>query len=94
MRGAERPMAISKGILNRDHDGDVRWIPCGWDDCQRRGVDIHKTFFHDHNPLYPCSGSGAKHVWYVFCSERHKQYFLHSHVSLGNLPAGSRNVMG
>jgi hypothetical protein len=26
----------------------------------------------------------------VFCTDRHKDYFMHSHISMGNLPPGSR----
>lgn len=84
---------IGKNIVNLDHPGDVRFITCAWDTCEARGVDLHRAHFHDHNPGYPCEASGAKHVIYVFCSERHKQYFAHSHHRMGYLPPGSRTLM-
>lgn len=86
-------MSIYKKVLNRDRAGETHWIPCAWDTCENQGYDLFKTRFHDHNPGYPCAAPGAKHVWYIFCNERHKQYWVHSHRSLGNLPAGMKNVM-
>lgn len=81
---------LGKRILNRDAE---RWILCSWDTCDNDGVTLHQARHHDHNPGYPCNAPGTKHPIYVFCSERHKQYWLNSHRSLGNLPAGSRNVL-
>ena len=78
---------IEKRVLSRDAD---RWLLCCWDECTNQGVELHKTRFHDHNPGTPCQHPDSSHLWYVFCSERHRQYFLHSHRSNGNLPAGHR----
>jgi hypothetical protein len=33
-------------------------------------------------------------VQYVFCTERHKQYWRNSHVSYGRLPAGYKLLVG
>ena len=30
-------------------------------------------------------------VHFLFCSQRHKDYFVNSHRDMGNLPAGARN---
>ncbi len=30
---------------------------------------------------------------YLFCSERHRELWRHSHVSLGNLPTGLRGMI-
>ena len=81
----DRHAILDKKVLSRDAG---RWLRCCWDDCDKDGYESNKTRFHDHNPGYPCSHPEAKHVWYTFCSDRHRQYFLHSHISLGNLPAG------
>jgi hypothetical protein len=84
-------MLTLEKVLNRDHPEDTRWIVCGWADCTKPGYELHKTLFHDHNPGFPCNDARVKHVWYIFCSDKHKNYFLHSHIKLGNLPPGARN---
>ncbi len=65
-----------------------KWIPCCWFECERDGVELHKTILHDHAPSYPCDHPMSQHVNFVFCSERHKQLYLHSHVEMGKLPPG------
>ena len=56
-------------------------IPCCWEDCWRDGVELHKFVVRE----------GVNTITYVFCSERHRRYFMNSHISLGNLPNGYRN---
>lgn len=78
-------------ILNVDkaRRGDTCWLLCCWDDCERDGVDSNKARFHDHNPGIRCDDPTATHVWYVFCSERHRQMFLNAHRDgQGRLPLG------
>lgn len=72
--------------------GEVVWLPCCWDDCQRSGTTLHRTRYHSHARGIPCDHPTlGKHVWYVFCSERHRQLFLASHRSgYGRLPVGER----
>lgn len=82
-----------KRILSVDkaRRGETAWLPCCWDDCERDGVDLHKAFFHDHNPGTPCNSALSQHLWYIFCSERHRQLFLNSHrQGQGRLPVGER----
>jgi hypothetical protein len=81
-----------KPVLSMDKAarGETAWLLCCWDDCQKQGVDSHKTRLHDHNTRVRCDDIMARHVWYVFCSERHRQLFLHSHVDNGKLPVGER----
>jgi hypothetical protein len=78
-------MAVEKKVLSRD---DETWLTCCWADCERPGYSSNRTYFHDHNPGFPCTAPEAKHVWYVFCTERHRQFFLHSHKAMGKLPPG------
>jgi hypothetical protein len=52
----------------------------GGDFCDRDGYELYKVIVH----------SGTDHISYVFCTERHRQYFIHSHRALGELPAGAR----
>lgn len=63
------------------------WITCAWFECQRQGYELYKTVLHDHAPL-PGACEWGDHVNFIFCSERHKQYFVHSHRQMGQLPPG------
>lgn len=83
-------MRVSKPILSRD---DGTWLRCCWDDCDKQSYELHKTRFHDHARGLTCDHPDSKHVWYTFCSERHRDYFLHSHRELGKLPPGSRLML-
>lgn len=76
---------VAKKVLSLDAE---RWLVCSWMPCENIGVELHKTRFHDHARGLPCTHPDAKHPWYVYCSERCRQYFLHSHISYGNLPPG------
>lgn len=69
------------------------WIKCVW--CAMHGQDnpgyeLYKSVFHEHARALPCDHPASQHVNFVFCSERHKQYYLNSHIDMGNLPAGFR----
>ena len=81
-----------KKVLSMDkaRSGEIRWLPCCWDDWQKTGTTLYMAVFHDHNSVVPCNHELAKHVKYVFCSEKHKQYHVNSHISNGNLPVGER----
>lgn len=81
-----------KAVLSLDkaRSGETVWLRCCWDDCEEQGVTLHQTKFHAHARGYPCGHELAKHVMYVFCSERHRQMFLNGHLDYGNLPLGSR----
>lgn len=75
--------------LDKARSGETRWLPCCWDDCERTGTTLFRTRFHDHNRGVACDAPWAKHVWYVFCSERHRQLFLNSHNEYGKLAPGT-----
>lgn len=85
-------MKHGKAILSTDkaHRGETVWLKCCWEDCERQGVDLHRTRSHDHARGLRCDSPLSKHTWFVFCSERHRQLFLNSHISKGNLPTGER----
>lgn len=78
-------MPIAKKILSRSSD---TWIMCNWFECEKPGYELYKTILHDHAKEYPCDHKLAQHVNFVFCTERHKQLFLHSHKEMGKLPPG------
>jgi hypothetical protein len=58
------------------------YIICSWDDCEKYGVMLHRIVIHYGVPPHRYD------VTHVFCSERHRQYFVNSHRDYGKLPAG------
>lgn len=64
------------------------WIPCCWFECEKPGYELYKAVFHEHAKSIPCADQRAGHINFIFCGERHKQLYLHSHVSMGKLPPG------
>jgi hypothetical protein len=72
---------IQKKIINLDHGGS-RHVMCAWDDCGNDGVELHQTrvnYGTSDNPHI---------VKHVFCSERHRQFWINSVRNYGNLPPG------
>lgn len=74
-------MRVAKKVLSRDSDA---WLTCCWDECQRPGYDLHKITVNYGTGYEPHL------VKYVFCSEKHRNYWGNGHRSYGNLPAGFR----
>lgn len=70
-----------------------QWIRCAWFECDRDGVELHKARFHEHARTMSCAHPLSKHVHFIFCSERHRQYYLHSHRDMWNLPPGYANSL-
>lgn len=76
-------------------------IPCAWIECDRDGDTQHEatvTEPYGVDPLLvfrraPNMDQRWKRVHYLFCSERHKAYWVNSHRSLYNLPAGSKKLL-
>jgi hypothetical protein len=62
-----------KKIINHDRGGT--FVMCAWDECDRDGFELYKVVSHEHSHSIPCDSSMAKHVSFVFCSERHKAYW-------------------
>lgn len=52
--------------------------------CDRDGYELFKVIIR---------AADGERTHYVFCSERHRQYFIQSHRSLGNLPPGMRSLL-
>lgn len=78
-------MPVAKKVFSFGSD---TWIRCAWFECSKDGYELYKTVFHEHAKNLPCNHERSEHVNFVFCSERHRQYFVHSHVDMGNLPPG------
>jgi hypothetical protein len=71
-----------KVVINLDHQGD-RHVMCAWDECDRDGYELHKVVVNDAADGYP-----PRYMRFVFCSERHKMYWVNSHKKYGDLPPG------
>lgn len=71
---------LHKKVINLDHVGD-RHVMCAWDTCERDGYEMHKV-------RVDYGKTGPHIVNYVFCTERHKQYWINSHRAYGQLPPG------
>lgn len=74
---------IEKVVINLDHNG-TKHVMCAWDDCERDGYDLHQVRINYGKAATP------QIVKHVFCTERHKQYFINSHRGYGMLPSGFR----
>lgn len=82
-----RHAIIEKKVINFDHGGD-RHVVCAWDTCERDGVETHKVVEQT------AKLRGERSVTFVFCTERHKMYWLNSTRDLNNLPPGfKRSIM-
>jgi hypothetical protein len=82
---------VQKGVFSV---GNQRSLTCCWNDCEKHAFDMYMCVVHDHAKGLPCDHPEAAHPRYTFCSERHKQYWRYSHISMGNLPPGMRLASG
>ena len=71
-------MRIAKKV-RKIGDENRPWLLCCWQECEKDGVEMHKARVKEGT---------AGYCFYVFCSERHKMYWVNSHRDNGNLPAG------
>lgn len=71
---------MSMTRVREPHSGQL--VTCAWDDCERPGWQEVRIEVTD---------PGAdRAVTYVFCTDRHRDYWRHSHKDNGNLPPGSK----
>jgi len=73
---------IQKKVINLDHGG-AKHVMCSWDTCEKDGYENNKVVVRDNAPGYE-----PKTITYIFCTERHKQYWLNSIRNVNNLPPG------
>lgn len=59
-------------------------LPCCWTDCTRPGDSMYEAIRRE---------PGRK-IHFVFCSERHRRYWVNSVRDMGNLPSGSKSLGG
>jgi len=105
---------VSKKVINLD-SGVGRPLVCCWDECDRLGLTIYQHVSCEHDVRWNCEEQDrlriqrcgqTAHLNYVFCSERHRAYFVNAKgrnalESLartgrahGNLPVGMRQRYG
>lgn len=65
---------VQRKVINHDRGGT--FVLCAWSDCGNDGYELHKVRQHVHAGSIPCDDPLASHVNFVFCTERHKQYWL------------------
>lgn len=73
-----------KKVIIREGQAEGEKIFCAWLDCDNDGFEQFKVRVN-----YGATGQPYT-VWYVFCCENHRQYWIHSHRDHGNLPEGYR----
>jgi hypothetical protein len=90
---AWRHAIIQKKVINHDRGGTH--VMCAWDTCENDGYEMHRVRVQTHadnveeftmTPNGPMPN--LRYMNYVFCSERHKMYFVNSIRDMNNLPAG------
>lgn len=59
------------------------WTGPGGDTCPKDGRQMYRLVVPE----------GESTITYIFCTERHLQFHLHSHLAFGKLPPGYRNVI-
>lgn len=82
----------SSRVLKKVINGMGEVVPCCWFECDKPGYELHKTILHEHAKNMTCDHPMSSHVNFVFCGERHRMLFLHSHKEMGKLPPGYRLV--
>lgn len=81
-------MPVARKVLSFSSE---TWIPCCWFECDKPGYELYKAVFHEHGKTLRCDDPRSAHVDFIFCGERHRQLFAHSHVEMGKLPPGYRH---
>lgn len=74
-----------KKVIIREGEADGDKISCAWLDCDDDGYHFYRVrvnYGTNQTRTQPLN------TWYVFCSERHRQFFINSHRDNKNLPPG------
>lgn len=84
-------MPEPKKVISFNSGRPITCVWCAMNGQGNPGYELYKTVFHEHGKNIPCEF--GEHVNFVFCSERHLQYYRNSHVDMGKLPAGYRPTL-
>lgn len=81
----------SKKVVILEGEQAGQKILCAWLDCDNDGLMLYQLVTNGAQPGYP-----RQLERYVFCTERHRQYFLHQmhKGNVGKLPVGERGLIG
>ena len=79
---AWRHAILQKKVINLDRGGT--FVMCAWDTCEKAGYQNNRAVVHEGVP------PNVRDITYVFCSDRHKMYWINSIRDCNNLPAGYR----
>jgi hypothetical protein len=74
---------VNKTVINLDHGG-AKHVMCAWDTCEKDGYELNQVRINYGKPGTP------QIVKHVFCTERHRQYFINQLHGYGRLPSGYR----
>jgi hypothetical protein len=98
-----RHAIVQKKAINMDfaaNGGTVKFVMCAWDDCEHDGYEMYKCVVETGNVQ---GGYESRPLTYIFCSERHRQYWIQSgrqaqrgyapEYMHGMLPPGYRNAL-
>lgn len=75
-----------KKVINHDRGGT--FVLCAWDTCEKSGYECYKAV-----ERISAVGHPLQTLTYVFCTERHKQYFIHSTIRANDLPPGYKRAI-
>lgn len=81
---------IDRAVINLDHM-EGKHVYCAWDTCTNDGYESNKVVEVISAPGYP-----RETLTYVFCSERHRQYFIDQTkpgLYAGKLAPGNRRML-
>jgi hypothetical protein len=70
------PRRVERLMINLD---TMLPMVCGWDECDAKARTPYQVRVHEH--VGSCSSEQAqygRHAHYVFCTERHLVYWVHS----------------
>lgn len=77
-------------VINHDHF-EGKHIYCAWDTCEKDGYESNKVVETISAPGHP-----KQTLTYVFCSERHRQYWIDQNkpgIMAGHLAPGNKGML-
>jgi hypothetical protein len=86
-RGTTYDLSQRKGAHNPEGEA----ILCGWDQCEKDGLMLYSVRQNNAKPGFP-----DQFNWFLFCTERHRQYFLaapNPKYLYGRLPEGMHGII-
>lgn len=82
---------VMRRVIIREGERIGNNARCCWDQCDTDGYDLYKARVRDTaHGIEP-----AIFTWYLFCSERHKQYWVDSYLhpgTHGKLQTGNKGL--